>query len=257
MKIHSFIIIAVAVFFLSSCVIVRPGEVGVKQKLGKLSNEVHEQGAVWFSPFTTVVIKTNIQITDLKLVQNLPSKEGLSVKADISILYRIAPSYVPKVIRELGKEYEVIIANVFKSASSDVCAHYLAKDMHSGKRYEIEKAIKVRMAEVLSKQGIVVEEVLMKSIQLPARLSKSIEEKLQAEQDAMRMEFILQIARKEAERKIIEATGQSKAQIILSEGLTDQIIRMKSIEAFNELAKSPNGKVIITDGKTPFLIEVD
>jgi regulator of protease activity HflC (stomatin/prohibitin superfamily) len=95
----------------------------------------------------------------------------------------------------------------------------------------------------------------MKSIQLPAGLASSIEQKLQAEQDAMRMEFILQQERLEAERKIIEATGTKDAQKILSEGLTESIIKVRSIEAFLELAKSPNSKIIVTDGKVPFLVE--
>jgi len=97
--------------------------------------------------------------------------------------------------------------------------------------------------------------VLMKSIQLPEGLATSIEQKLQAEQDAMRMVFILQQEKLEAERKIIEATGTKDAQKILSEGLTDQIIKIRSIEAFVELSKSTNSKIIITDGKVPYLIE--
>lgn len=240
---------------ISSCAIIRPGEVGVKQKLGKLSEKSHLQGAVWFNPFTTRVIKTNIQINNIELSLSLPSKEGLSVVAQISILYKIDKNSVPKVISNIGLNYENIISNVFRSASADVCSKYFAKDMHSGMRAEIENAIKRKMEEILTEQGILVQAVLMKSIQLPEGLSKSIEQKLQAEQDAMRMEFILQQEKLEAERKIIEATGTKDAQKILSEGLTDQIIKIRSIEAFIELSKSSNSKVIVTDGKVPYLIE--
>jgi regulator of protease activity HflC (stomatin/prohibitin superfamily) len=127
--------------------------------------------------------------------------------------------------------------------------------MHSGMRSEIEQAIKEKMASNLEDKGIVVEAVLMKSIQLPSGLSKSIEEKLQAEQDAMRMVFILDQEKLEADRKRIEATGTKDAQKILSEGLTEEILRLRSIEALLELSKSPNSKVIITEGKTPFVIE--
>ncbi|MFT5878184.1 MAG: prohibitin 1, partial [Dokdonia sp.] len=151
--------------------------------------------------------------------------------------------------------YENIIANVFRSAAADVCAQYFAKDMHSGMRAEIEKAILENMSGTLNAQGILIEAVLLKSIQLPLGLASSIESKLQAEQDAMRMEFILKQEKLEAQRKIIEATGAKDAQKILSEGLTEQIIQIRSIEAFLELAKSPNAKVIITDGKTPYLVE--
>lgn len=239
----------------TSCAVIRPGEVGVKQTLGKLSDKSHVQGSVWFNPLITRVIKTNVQINDIELSLSLPSKEGLSVVAQISILYRIDQNSVPRVIRSLGLRYENIISNVFRSASADVCSKYFAKDMHSGMRADIESAIKSKMGETLTNQGIIVEAVLMKSIQLPGGLASSIEQKLQAEQNAMRMVFILQQEKLEAERKIIEATGTKDAQKILSEGLTDQIIKVRSIEAFIELSKSPNSKIIITDGKVPYLIE--
>jgi prohibitin 1 len=239
----------------ASCAVVRPGEIGVKQRLGKLSEKSHAQGPVWYNPFTTKVIKTNIQINDIELSLSLPSKEGLSVTAQISILYKIDEKSVPKVINSIGLGYETIISNVFRSASADVCSKYFAKDMHSGMRSEIENAIKIKMEETLSEQGIRVQAVLMKSIQLPAGLANSIEQKLQAEQDAMRMVFILQQEKLNAERKTIEATGTRDAQKILSEGLTDQIIKIRSIEAFLELSKSTNSKIIITDGKVPYLID--
>lgn len=255
MKKRTFVIGSLIAILATSCSIIRPGEIGVKQRLGKLSEKSHTPGTVWYNPFTTKVIKTNIQITDIELSLSLPSKEGLSVVAQISILYRIDQNSVPKVINEIGMGYENIISNVFRSASADVCSKYFAKDMHSGMRAEIENAIKIKMGETLSEKGIVVEAVLMKSIQLPAGLASSIEQKLQAEQDAMRMVFILQQEELEAERKIIEATGTKNAQKILSEGLTDQIIKIRSLEAFIELSKSTNSKIIITDGKLPFLVE--
>lgn len=243
------------VLLLSSCAIVRPGEVGVKQRLGNLSDEVTLQGPVFYNVFTSKIIRTSVQTNDLLLSLSLPSKEGLSVDSDISILYRLEQNKVPNIIRTYGTNFETIISNVFRSASADVCAQYFAKDMHSGMRANIEKAILEKMGSLLSPQGIIIESVLMKSIKLPAGLAKSIEFKLQAEQDAMRMEFVLQQEKLEADRVIIKAKGERDAQKILAEGLTPEIIKLKSIEAFNELSKSTNSKTIITDGKAPFLIE--
>jgi regulator of protease activity HflC (stomatin/prohibitin superfamily) len=173
----------------------------------------------------------------------------------VSILYRLEQDKVPTIIRNYGLTYENIISNVFRSAAADVSSNFFAKDMHSGMRANIEAQINTKMAEILNKQGIVIESVLMKSIQLPDGLAKSVERKLQAEQDAMRMEFVLQQEKLEAERKIIEAKGTRDSQKILSEGLNNDIIRLRSIEAFQELSKSPNSKIIITDGKTPMLID--
>ena len=193
-----FFSLSLAILLLSSCAIIRPGEVGVKQKLGKLSDKSYMQGAVWYNPFVTKIIITNTQINNIELALSLPSKEGLSVGAQISILYRIDENSVPKVIKNIGLGYENIISNVFRSASADVCSKYFAKDMHSGMRAEIEESIKIKMGENLTDKGILVEAVLMKSIQLPAGLASSIEQKLQAEQDAMRMVFILQQEKLEA-----------------------------------------------------------
>ncbi len=254
MKKNYFIALA-CIPLLGSCTIIRPGEVGVKQRIGKLSDKVYTGGTVVYNPFITKVIKSTSRTINLELSLTLPSKEGLSITSHISILYRIDKEKLPQIIQTIGLNYESIIANVFRSASADVCAQFFAKDMHSGMRAEIEKAIRVKMGEILSSQGIIIESVLMKSIQLPAGLANAIEEKLRAEQEAMRMEFILQQAKLEADRKIIEAKGVRDAQKILSEGLTEEIIKIRSIEAFNELSKSSNSKVIITDGRTPFLID--
>ncbi len=249
-----FFMFFIVLFLLSSCTVVRPGQAGVKQKLGKLSDDVFTQGTVFFNPFTTKIVKTSIQTDNLELSLNLPSKEGLSINSQISILFRLDKDKVPSVIRTIGLNYESIIANVFRSASADVCSKFFAKDMHSGMRADIEQSIKNKMGETLNSQGILIESVLMKSIQLPEGLAGSIERKLQAEQDAMRMEFVLQEQRLEVERIIIEAKGTRDAQKIIAEGLTPEIIKIRSIEAFNQLSKSPNTKVIVTDGKTPFLI---
>ncbi|WP_343914338.1 prohibitin family protein [Aquimarina litoralis] len=258
MKIRVLIYVGLIVF-LSNCAVIRPGEAGVKQTLGKLSNKVSTQGTMFYNPLVSRVIKESTQTNNIKLILNLPSKEGLSVNSEISILYRLEQNKIPSVLENLGRDYESIITSVFRSASSDVCAKFFAKDMHSGMRANIEEEIKVKMKENLEKQadGIELIAVLMKSIQLPRGLANSIERKLQAEQDAMRMKFVIDQAKLEADRKIIDAKGERDAQKILAEGLTKEIIRIRSIEAFNKLSESPNSKVIITDGKAPFLIAGD
>ena len=245
------------VILLYSCAVIRPGQVGIKQKLGKFSDKVVKEGAVIFNPITSKVVKESTQTQNIKLLLNLPSKEGLSVNSEISILYRLEEDKVASILENLGDNYESIVTSVFRSAASDVCAQFFAKDMHSGMRSEIESKILAKMKINLEKQanGIDLIAVLMKSIQLPRGLANSIERKLQAEQDAMRMEFVLNEERREAERKIISAKGEREAQIIISEGLTDQIIKIKAIEAFKQLSNSNNSKVIITDGKTPLIID--
>lgn len=250
------LIVILGTFLFSSCAVVRPGEVGIKQTLGKFSKVVKTQGTVIYNPLISRVIKESTQTNNIKLVLSLPSKEGLSVNSEISILYRLEANKVASVLENLGQNYESVITSVFRSAASDVCAKFFAKDMHSGMRAKIELEILKKMKVNLEKQadGIDLIGVLMKRIQLPRGLANSIERKLQAEQDAMRLKFVLDQEKLEAERKIISAKGERDAQLIIAEGLTPEILKLKAIEAFKELAKSPNAKTIITDGKTPLIV---
>ncbi len=257
MKNWSLLLVASILF--TSCAVIRPGEVGIKQKLGKFTGEVKTQGSVFFNPITSKVVKESTKTKNIKLFLRLPSKEGLSVNSEISILHRLQGEKLASVMQNLGPNYESVITSVFRSAASDVCARFFAKDMHSGMRATIEKEILEKMKVNLEKQaeGIELIAVLMKSIQLPAGLASSVERKLQAEQDAMRMEFVLRQEKLEAERKIINAKGERDAQLIIAEGLTDGIIRIKAIEAFRALSNSTNAKIIITDGKTPLMVGND
>ena len=256
--VRRFIGLSLGAFILSGCAIIRPGEVGVKQRLGTLDTKIHEPGSVLINPFTTKVVKVPTRTMNIEVELSLPSKEGLNVNSVISILYNIDQEKARDVIQNVGMNYEnILILSVFRSAASDVCAQFYAKDMHSGNRSVIEDKIKESMEEVLSEYGFNVEAVLLKSINLPKGLYRAIEEKLEAEQDAQRMQFVLQYEQQEAERKKIEAQGVRDAQMILTEGLNPSVIQWQSLEVLNNLASSPNSKLIITDGKTPVLIDTD
>lgn len=245
-----------AIALLSSCTTVRQGNVGVKQRFGKLSERTITSGLVMVNPFTTRVIKVPVRTVNREIEMDLPSKEGLNVRSEISILYRIRPDMVPHIIENVGTGYEqAIIVSVFRSAAADICSRHFAKDMHSAQRAAIEKEISEHMNELLEPRGFVIEAVLMKSIRLPQGLAKAIEDKLEAEQRAQQMEFELQRERLEAQRRVIEAEGMRDAQQVLSEGLNEDIIRFRTIEAFERLSRSPNAKVIITDGRTPLMIQ--
>jgi regulator of protease activity HflC (stomatin/prohibitin superfamily) len=268
-----------------------PDQVGVKRTFGKIENNVRQPGLVGFNPFTTKVVRVPVRTMNLAIVENLPSKEGLTIRSESSILYRIKSDAVPKILRETGMGYEeMLILPVFRSAASDICSKYDAKDMHSSKRAEIEHEIKKRLVEVCEPKGFIIEAVLLKSIALPAGLSRSIEAKLEAEQDALRMQFVLDQQRQEAQRQIItaegakevariQAEGQKNATIIASEAkarsmeleaegikkanelisasLTPNMLKFKQIEAFQNLSTSPNTKTIVTDGKSPMVNVLD
>lgn len=271
----------------TSCSIVRPHQIGVKTTFGKMNEKIKTPGPVFFNPFITKLIKVNVRTMNLTIKENLPSKEGLTIFSESSILYHINANDVPRIIQETGLDFEEnLILPVFRSAASDVCSRYYAKDMHSAKRSEIESEIKNRLSEVCEKKGFVIEAVLLKSITLPSGLTKSIETKLEAEQEALRMEFVLDRQKKEVERQIIEAEGLKKTNVIQAEAkaettrieaegraksieieakanksanemlnasITPNILKMKEIEAFIKLSSSPNAKTIMTDGNGSLL----
>ncbi|MEL6923123.1 MAG: prohibitin family protein [Bacteroidota bacterium] len=242
--------------FLTSCATIREGEVGVKRTFGKYSDNTYTNGLRVFNPFTTRIIRISTQTENMEVELSIPSKEGLNILSEVSILYSVNPKEAPDILRSIGTEYERnIILPVFRSAVSDVSARFYAKDMHTGERSTIEKAIKDQMMIYLGDKGIDVEAVLLKSIKLPSSLARAIEEKLEAEQQAQRMEFVLQQAKREADQKRIEAEGIRDAQNIISQGLDPAILQFKSIEALRDLAKSPNAKIIITDGDLPMIME--
>ncbi|MFN4146497.1 MAG: prohibitin family protein [Runella sp.] len=255
----NFVIVLAAVGLLSSCAVVRQGEVGVKRTLGKIKQEPLMEGVRVYNPLLTRIIRVPTRTMNMEVRSPLPSKEGLTVQSDVSILYRVEGDSAPQIVEKLGTNYEqVVILPVFRSAIADVASRYFAKDMHTGQRLEIEQSIRDMMMNQLKNRGILIESVLLKSIVLPAGLTKAIEDKLEAEQDAQRMQFVLDKERQEAQRRVIEAEGIRDAQKIINEGLTPMLIQFKSIEAFNRLSTSPNTKVIVTNGGSmPLVMSAD
>jgi regulator of protease activity HflC (stomatin/prohibitin superfamily) len=249
-----FLILSTAI----SCAIVRPGEVGVRQSLGRLRGKPVSPGVALINPFTTILVKIPTRTVNKEIKLNLPSKEGLNVSAEISILYHVKEEKAIDIVNEVGRYFErVLILSTFRSASADVCARFFAKDMHSGKRGVIEKEIKEQMSILLENRGFIIEAVLLKSITLPSGLYAAIEAKLRAEQQAQQMEFVLLKESQEAERKRIEAKGIRDAQLIIQEGISEGSIEWRSLEVLKEIATSPNAKLILTDGQTPVLINGD
>jgi len=254
-----FIFLTAIIALCTSCfTIIRPGEVGLRRQLGRLRERVLTPGLHPYNFFITTVVKVPVRTQNLVLKEDLPTKEGLNVLVEFSIIYHINPEKARKIVETIGLDYEdIIITSVLRSSAPNVTAKYLAKDLYTGERSNIAKEIQENITNIIGDRGVVIEAVLLKSIKLPQGLSRSIELKLQSEQEAQQMEFVLLREKKEAERKIIEAEGIKKSQQIIAEGLSPMIIQYKSIDAFKFLSTSPNSKVIITNGKAPFLIGTD
>jgi prohibitin 1 len=243
----------------SGCLaVIRQGEVGVRNRWGQFEGSPLAPGIELYNPFSTDIERVTTRTVNVALTAQLPSKEGLTIETEVSILYHVVPEHAPRVLGEIGPDYQnVVILSVFRSAAADVSARFFAKDMHSGERAQIEGAILKRMTALLEPRGFTIEAVLLKSISLPTGLAQSIERKLQAEQDSQRMVFELERERQQAEQRKVEAEGIRDAQQIVSQGLTEAVLRFEQIKAFRELATSDNAKVIITGDKTPVMVTPD
>lgn len=264
MRVYSYLLLFL--FLFSSCVVVRQDEVAVKRRQGKLIGEPITQTAKLYNPIVATYIKIPTRVVNLRVNLDIPSKEGLTIGSEMSILYRVKSTEVRNLLENVGMNYEEeLIAPVFRSALADVSAKFMAKDMHTGNRASIEEEVKNMINGTLDKKGIIIEQVLMKRIVLPQSLSQAIELKLTAEQQAQQMQFVLERERLENERKLIEANGEAQANIVaakgkaqankeLSVGLNELLLRLRAIQAFEKLSNSPNSKVIITNGKSPLII---
>lgn len=239
----------------TSCVVVKQDEIAVKRRVGKLVGTPFSEGTRFYNPFVSTYIKIPTRIVNERINLDIPSKEGLTISCEASILYRVNPDKIKDLLRLVGTNYEEdLITPVFRSAMADVSSQFMAKDMHTGERGVIEDEVQKLVMETVGEKGIIIERVLLKRIILPQTLTDAIEYKLAAEQDAQRMTFVLQREKLEADRKKIEAQGDADAQNILSEALTDQILELKMIEAYLALAESTNAKIVFGTSSMPMLL---
>jgi len=187
-----------------------------------------------------------VQTQELKETLDTPSCEGLTVHLDVSVQSHLDSSKAPDVYRTVGLEYETVLVkpNV-RSAVREVTSSYEAKAVYSAEREKMSAEIDQHVCAAIEPRGVQEERVLLRDVALPARLQQAIQEKLSAEQEASRMQFVLLKEKQEAERKKIEAEGISSFQKIVTEGINENLLKWKGIEATKELALSNNSKVVI------------
>lgn len=240
---------------LSGCAIVRPGEVGIKQKLGKIKSDHLAQGPYFFNPFTTRVLKIPVRTVEAFNTLEVPTKEGLTVKSEIALLYHVKPEAAREVYTKYGMNYqEVIVEANFRAVVRHICGMYFAKELFAVDRKKIEKEIYDEIAAGIWDKGFVTDAVLLKSITMPPQIFQAVENKLKAEQEALQMEFVINKQKKEAERMQIEAEAIKNYNKTVSESLSELMIKWNSIQVMKGLVTSPNSKVIVTDGKSPMIL---
>ncbi len=238
--------------------VIEPGRVGVKTLFGKVENDVLPSGLHLINPLvdvTTFDVKT--QNYTMSGVTNegqrqgddairILSADGLEVTIDLSVLFRLKADQAPFVLQNIGTDYvDKIVRPVSRTAIRDNAVYYEAVALYSTKRQEFQDKIYKTIGESFSKRGIELQQLLVRNITLPQSVRSTIESKINAEQDAQKMQFVLQKERQQAEQKRIQAQGIADYQRIISTNLTDKQLQYESIQAQKAIATSPNAKVII------------
>ncbi len=247
---------------------IQPGEVGVKTLFGKVQPGVLTEGLNVINPFMEITrfdIRTqNYTMSGMQDERasgddaiHVLSADGLEVVIDMTILYRMTGDKAPEILRTLGKGYrDVIVRPLTRTKIRDFAAYYDAVSLYSTKRDEFQQRLFKSLDDEFRKSGLILEQMLVRNINLPESVKQTIESKINAEQDAQKMKFVLEKERQEADRKRVEAQGIADYQRIITSTLTDRLLQYEQIKAQKELALSANSKVVIMgSGKSaPILI---
>jgi regulator of protease activity HflC (stomatin/prohibitin superfamily) len=261
--------IMIVIGILTSCVVqIDAGEVGVQSLFGKVQNNVLTSGLHFINPFATVnridVRTENYTMSGVHdegdksgddAIRVLTS-DGLEVIIDLTVLYRVQASEAPRLVRQTGLDFrDKIVRPVTRTKIRDNSVYYTAIDLYSTKRDEFQTRIYKTIEDNFRARGLQLEQLLVRNITLPNRVKAAIEEKINAEQEAQKMFFVLQKEKQEAERKRVEAHGIADYQRIINTGLTENQLQYEQIKAMKEIATSANAKVIIMGSKTPVIID--
>ena len=246
------------------------GEVGVQTLFGKVQGQVLGSGLNIVDPLVEVhpfVVKTqNYTMSAIRdegdkvgddAIRVL-SSDGLEVIIDLTVLYRVLPDQAPNIYREIGEDYKnVVVRPITRTKIRDNAVYFDAVSLYSTKRTEFYSRIFKDIESDFKKRGLFLEQILIRNINLPTSVKASIESKINAEQEAQKMQFVLQKESQEAERKRIEAQGIADYQRIIATNLTDKQLQYEQIKANLALASSSNAKVIVIggSGKMPLMID--
>jgi regulator of protease activity HflC (stomatin/prohibitin superfamily) len=255
-------------FFTSLIVQVDAGQVGVPVLFGNVTGQVLPSGLSIVNPLSQVeIFDIKTQNYTMSAIHDegdkngddairVLSADGLEVTLDITVLFRPIAEETPRILREIGKGYlNVIVRPVTRTKIRDNAVYYNAVDLYSTKRDEFQQRVFAGIEKDFKTRGLFLEQLFIRNISLPESVKQAIEAKINAEQEAQKMQFVLDKERQEAERKRVEAQGIADYQKIINSQLTDKLIQYETVKAYKDLSASPNSKMIIMgNGKTPILL---
>ena len=246
---------------LSTIVQVGVGQVGVQTLFGQVQSRVLQPGLSIVNPLVDVTrFDTRTQNYTMSAVHGegqqagddairVLSADGLEVVIDLTVLYHVVPAQAPKILSTIGEDYQdKIVRAISRTRIRDNAVYYDAVALYSTRREEFQARILAAIEKDFRTSGLQLDQLLIRNIQLPQSVKTSIESKISAEQDAQKMQFVVQKERQEADRKRVEAQGIADYQRIINTQLSDKLLQYETIKANQAIAISPNAKVIIMGG---------
>ncbi|MCK5832510.1 prohibitin family protein [bacterium] len=267
----SILIVIIAIFLIAAITVVPAGHVSIVVLFGKVRPEPLQPGLHLVNPLAnTIKMETRLREYTMSIAHgegirqgddaiDALTSEGLTVRLDLTAWFRIEPSQAPTIYNTIGADYDQkIIRPTLRTAIRDIVVKFTAEDIYSTKRDSVVASIQSRAEELSSNKGVSIERILLRNIILPQKISDAIDAKLAAEQDAKKMEFVLQKEHLEKERKIIEAEGIREANHIIAQGLTTSYLQWYRIEMLKQLVNSPNNTIIMIpdnlEGSPPLIL---
>lgn len=221
---------------------------------------VYPEGFAWHLPWNTMFVYRT-QVQERKETLNVLSSDGASIRMEVSILYRPDMQKLDSLQVEIGPNYyEDLVAPNIRGIARGVAGRYKPEEIYSTKRDEIADVVKQELRDRLAPRWVVIQNVLIRDVVIPAKISEAINFKLTADQEAQRMQFTIEKEKLEAERKRIEAQGIADFQKIVSAGITDSYLKWKGIEATQKLAESQNTKIVVVGNSSqgmPVILSAD
>ncbi len=265
-------LVAVAAAVLSGCsyMTVQSGEVGVLWTTDGVKDKVYSEGmynvGFWDKP---AIYSRRSQEREERL--DVLAANGLRIILDTSVRYHIIPEEAVALDRELGTNfYSILIGPTLRSQARRVVGRYQPEEIYSTKREAIEREIREGIEKVIQGRHVVLEAVLIRNVTLPSAIEMAINNKLEAEQQSLKMKYVIEKTRQESEQRLIEekaaaeretiqaeadanakrtlAKATDDANKLLQEHLTDPVLRWQKTQALEDLAKSQNTKVILMGG---------
>ena len=206
---------------------------------------IYKEGFTWHFPWNNIFVY-KVQLQENKENLTVLSSDGASIRMEVSILYHPIAEKLDSLQVTIGPNYyNVSIAPLIRGIARSVAGNYKPEEIYSTKREQVASEVVAALKEAMYDKYITIENVLIRDVQIPPKISEAINFKLTADQEAQRMQFTIEKERLEADRKRIEAQGIADFQKIVSAGITSSLLKWKGIEATLKIAESPNTKVIV------------